>query len=148
MLSSHRSAVADRMAGKEQKGDVARPDPPDVGSGSSEAAKEPFMQMAAAFFQQGGGSAINPEVASKVTSEHITQILKTQSDLNELQLEDRKGQRKQGVTLSIIGCAFLLLLVGLLVWTGNPALTEDVVKAIVFGGAGFAGGYGIGRRRD
>ena len=100
-----------------------------------------------AAFEQTGPPGLSPEIAKQVTSEHISQILATQDRIPDLQLEDRKGSRRNQLILGSLAAVFVLSLVGILTFSGNPSLTEEVIKGLVYGTLGVIGGYGIGRTR-
>jgi Na+/proline symporter len=90
------------------------------------------------------GSQRSP-LQDKVTGEHITEMLAIDREQLGRVERDRSDQRKHQTRLAVIACAFVLLLVGLLTYTGNSALTENVLSGLVGLAAGAFGGYGFGR---
>jgi hypothetical protein len=83
----------------------------------------------------------------KITEAHVTEILSIQREGMKHAQTNKEGERKHQTTLCVIACGFVLLLVGLLVFTGNAALTEKVVIGLVSFAGGAFGGYGVGRRQ-
>ncbi|HKP76483.1 MAG TPA: hypothetical protein VJT67_13225 [Longimicrobiaceae bacterium] len=114
--------------------------PPD-GSGESDRVGE----ILALFGQFGiGGPAPSP-VGDKLTPEHISTIL----DINRQRIGLDRASEKEGRWLHLAAlflfCAFVLLLVTILLSSGNDQLTEKVLLGLVSLVAGAMGGYGIGR---
>lgn len=106
--------------------------------------KSSLMEMAAAWFQSSGH--FNPDIASKVSSEHITQMFRNDDAQNARVAQDRRESRRSFLILVGIGASFLLGLVGILVFSNNADLVRDIVQIVMSAGAGGLGGYGIGKR--
>lgn len=105
-----------------------------------------MAQMVMAMWQQTGSGGINPDVAKKITGEHITQALKNADTAHERYSGDRKDARSKWVAVFVISVAATLGLVGMMLWTGNAALLEAHFDALAALFAGGFGGYGFGRR--
>jgi hypothetical protein len=94
------------------------------------------------------GPVPNP-IARKVTSEHLTDLIRNQGRETELDYADRKYARRYAAIVGTIAAVFFLALVFGLAWTGHEALVADIVKVSVGLLGGFGGGYGYARwRRD
>jgi hypothetical protein len=86
----------------------------------------------------------NP-IASKVTSEHITQVLNARDRATELEFKDRQHSRKWTALITggvVVAALILILWLGL---TGHDALVSDLMKIGVGAVVGAGGGYGLGR---
>lgn len=120
-----------------QKGDDYEIDDP---SGPPRQVRE-MMAMMASF-----GPAPNP-LAEKITVEHISQML----DLEALKLDhsrtDKSEERSAEFKVATLGSIFVLVLVGLLVFSGNAPLVQNVLSGLIGLVGGALGGYGVGRSR-
>lgn len=87
-------------------------------------------------------------LADKITSEHIDKMLDIQSRQVDHVRTDRTEDRANRLWLLIIICAFTLVLVGLLIWSGNDTIVEKVLIALIALVSGGLGGYGIRAARE
>ena len=104
------------------------------------------QEIFAAFGQIGGSS--RSRFLEKVTGEHITEMLSIQRESLKTDQADRGEGRKHQRSILITVSLFVLILVGMLIFSGNSQLTERVLIALTSLIAGAVGGYGLGRSRD
>lgn len=97
------------------------------------------------------GPMPNP-IASKITDEHITQLIDLQSkELDHRgtesgrRYEDRDKQRQWLLRLAIVAVAGFLVLVLSLAFAGHSDLVIELVKAAVIFAGGSGAGYGISK---
>ena len=95
---------------------------------------EQFTQMAMSV-----GPAPNP-IATKITSEHVSEIIKARNREVELDYGDRKHRRRFSTGWLILGAAVVVSLVVFLTLTDQPSLVGDLMQY----GIGFIGGIGAG----
>ena len=91
-------------------------------------------------------SSPEAEIAKKISSEHITQLLDQDKQAMEYEYKDSQSRRKyQIISISVV-CVVVIALV--LILKDSPDTLEKVL--IGLGGviAGAAGGYGIGKTKD
>jgi len=97
------------------------------------------------FGQFGVGGPGPGQIGDKLTAEHISTIL----DINRHRIGLARASEKEGRWLHLAAlflfCGFVLLLVSILLSSGNDQLTEKVLLGIITVVAGAMGGYGIGR---
>lgn len=116
--------------------------PSDKTGTDDSAPKGNLMELAASFFQASSGLP-QSEIAQKVTSEHIGQVLAHHEKHDERILVDRRESRKLLVILAGMSAATLLILVAILVFSQNADLIQDIVQLIGAGVLGAFGGWGI-----
>lgn len=107
--------------------------------------REVIRAMLAGFKQQTVPS--QHPLTKKVTSDHISQALDIQDKAQDYHLKDRGQQRWHVRFIFGLTCVFLLLLVGLLVFTGNASQVEAIVTLLIIAAASAFGGWGYGRGR-
>ena len=87
-------------------------------------------------------------LADKITPEHIEGVIQTQKLSIEKGFEDNELTRRHmrfGLVAILI---FILAMVGVLLGTGNQALVEPVLVALVLVGGAGAGGWGIAKSQQ
>ena len=103
---------------------------------------ERFMGISAQFGPQ------SSPLAEKITPEHIEGVIQTQKLSIEKGFEDNELTRRHmrfGLVAILI---FILAMVGVLLGTGNQALVEPVLVALVLVGGAGAGGWGIAKSQQ
>ena len=103
--------------------------------------------------QQSSGSQM--DFASKVTSEHVSKSLEVVDAHDQRVLEDRKDERADRRDARVKGLyrtgmiiAGGLVIVAILVFSGNASLIGDALEWLTLVGVGAVGGYGFGRVRN
>lgn len=93
------------------------------------------------------GPAPNP-IAKHITADHVDRAFDITEKGMDAMERDRNESRSYGKFMAVLVAAASLLLVGLLVFSGNAALVAEILP--VFGGlvVGFAGGFGYGKSRS
>lgn len=81
----------------------------------------------------------NNPIADKITSDHITDLIKKSDDQDVRDREERKGERNYNLILIVIALAFIGFLIVFL------QSNEDLLIKIVIGIISFVGGFGFGR---
>lgn len=91
-------------------------------------------------------SSPETEIAKKINSDHITQLLNQDQQAMEYEFKDSQSRRKYQLISTGIVCVIVLALVVIL--KDSPDTLEKVL--IGLGGviAGAAGGYGVGITKD
>lgn len=105
-----------------------------------------LTEMAAMWFKRAESSPAG-EIASKLTTEHITQSLEMVNAQNERVLDDRKDGRRTNIRYVGIAAATVLIGVGMLVFSGNAELLRAIGEWLVPAAVGWIGGYGMGKSR-
>lgn len=82
------------------------------------------------------------EVAKKITTGHIDQMLKIEERAMENSFAEKESNRKHSLITLVLLIAFILLVILLL--KDNSDLLETVLSFIFGGGLGAIGGYGYG----
>ena len=83
-----------------------------------------------------------PPLADKITPEHVSKILELEGQRLADARSDRTEERRATLHLAIAASIFVLVLVGMLIFSGNEALTERLVLSLASLVAGAIGGYG------
>ena len=86
------------------------------------------------------------EISKKITSDHITKLLETQSKGMDYSFKDEKNKRWFYLGLIALVSAVVIALVVIL--KNNPEVMEKVLIGLGSAIAGAAGGYGIKAARD
>lgn len=81
----------------------------------------------------------NNPIADKITSDHITDLIKKSDDQDVRDRQERKGERNYNLILIIIGLVFIGFLIVFL------QSNEDLLIKIVIGIISFIGGFGFGK---
>ena len=81
----------------------------------------------------------NNPIAEKITSDHISDLIKKSDDHDIRDREERKGERNYNLLLIIIGLVFIGFLIVFL------QSNEDLLIKIVIGIISFIGGFGFGK---
>lgn len=106
----------------------------------------PRVQEIMAMFSSFGPAPF--PLAEKLTPEHISTLL----DIDRQKVNNERASENEGRRYGLIAAAmflvFVLLMLGLLLWRGNDALTEKVIIGTVTLIAGALGGYGVGTTRN
>jgi len=106
---------------------------------------ESFMSAAMSF-----GPVPNP-LASKVTSEHISEFIKLHSRGLELDHDDSKDSRKHTSRIVLTTICLSTVIILALAISGKTDILLELIKAGIFVSGGFGGGYGYSewrRRKD
>ena len=101
-------------------------------------------EILALFGQFGFGPAPSP-LGEKLTSEHISTLLDIDRQRIGFERASEKEHRWLHLAVLVLFCGFVLLLVAILLSSGNDQLTEKVLLGIISLVAGAAGGYGLAR---
>lgn len=127
---------------------IVRDGPTPVAGGEEHMPAPPHsvQEIFAAFGQFGGSS--RSRLLEKVTGEHITEMLSIQRESLKHDREDQTEDRKHSRVILFTVALFVLILVGMLLYSGNPQLTERVLTALISLIAGAVGGYGYGKSRS
>ncbi len=86
------------------------------------------------------GTFGNP-LLHKITSEHISEIIRCTDTQDERDRAERKGERKHNTNILIIVLIFVIFLVVFLVLLGQKEILPSIISAIL----AFGGGFGVGR---
>lgn len=113
------------------------------GSPRTGSVREEFM----AAFQSGPIAGVSPQIAEKVTSEHIGKIFDNEDRHSERVLDDRKDGRKHLTIVTSLVLTFVLASIALFVFTGNAELSASLIRDMMIFGAGGLGGFGYGHFR-
>lgn len=81
----------------------------------------------------------NNPIADKITSDHITDLIKKSDDQDVRDRQERQGERNYNLILIIIGLGFIGFLIVFL------RSNEDLLIKIVIGIISFIGGFGFGK---
>lgn len=83
------------------------------------------------------------DIAKKVTSEHISQMLETQKRSMDYSFQDNKMTKMISLIVFILTLVFIGVLIVLL--KEKPDILEKILTILVSGGLGAFGGYGFGK---
>lgn len=107
----------------------------------------PLVEAAMAMWQQGGGG-INPDLVKNIRPEHIDKALDHADGAHKRLGEDRKDSRRIKLYALVAVCVVVLILVGMLLFSGNAAILDENLDVVLGFAAGALGGYGIGSRQS
>ena len=95
------------------------------------------------------GGMMNP-IASKVTSQHIADMIALSGRESDHDFEDRKHSRLTITLFAVFSIIAMLVLITVLAFQGMTDLLFEIIKVIAIGAGGFSGGYGYSsfRRRQ
>ena len=99
-------------------------------------------QMMAVLSQISSGT----DFSDKITTEHITQYLESAEKNMSLAFEEKKHSKYFIICLAIIVSIVFIILVVIL--QDKPDILEKIVYSVGGLFTGFAGGYGLGKRRE
>lgn len=85
-------------------------------------------------------------ISEKLTSEHITKVLDGSLENMRCEYNEKKNKRKFSLIILIV--IIIAMLTVILVLKDLPDLMEKIVLSISSLGAGFLGGYGIGKKKE
>ena len=106
-----------------------------------------LTEVFAAWVRQQPPPGPHPDIASKVTSEHVSQSLEMVEAHGRRVLEDRKDQRKHSLRQNVILAVTVAGSIAMLVFSGNAPLLGDILQWAVPLAAGVVGGVGWAKRR-
>ena len=148
MFEPH-SHGADSVTDKPDRPDLDSTDaeilvPEAAGSSGKRPIEQQFRAMMASVQR---GPAQNP-IAKHITPDHIDRAFDITEKGMDAMERDRNESRSYGKFMAALIAAASLILVGLLVLSGNAALVGEILP--VFGGmvVGFVGGLGYGKSRS
>ena len=116
--------------------------------GPKEESAEALASTMLAMWERSGGGGINPDVAKKVTSEHIGQALKNADKGQERWIADRKDERRAGFWVSVLVILSAVSVIFLLVLTSNEAILSEHLDAVIASLVAGVAGYGFGESRS
>ena len=124
---------------KKQKENIDKEDLTDVNPKVKRMVEQSFTMMT-----QSGG--LPPEIASKVTPQHIDKVLDNTSKVNEYIYNERSTDKKHNLF-------YFSLLIGLVVFIiiwmrTNPELLKTVLTILFSAGGGFGAGWGFARYKE
>jgi hypothetical protein len=125
-------------SGDEQKPAVNNPDKPEIIENLPPEIKR-VMEFGLSM-QRVSGPMPNP-LLNKITPAHITTILDASDKEDQRNREERKGERNHDYRILVTVFVFALLVIGGLLYFNHP----ELVKFLITGAFGFAGGYGVGK---
>lgn len=103
-------------------------------------------EMVASWMRQQSPPSLEMDIASKVTPEHIGQSLEVVDAHDQRVADDAKDRRRDSrVKLGMILVA-VIVVIAMLIFSGNGPLLEELVKWITILGAGAFGGHGLAKR--
>ena len=106
-----------------------------------------LTEVVAAWVRQQPPPGPHPDIASKVTSEHVSQSLEMVEAHDRRLLEDRKDQRTHALRQNVIVAAAVVGSIAMLVFSENAPLLSDILRWAVPLAAGVVGGAGWVKRR-
>ncbi|WP_420637325.1 hypothetical protein [Candidatus Palauibacter sp.] len=115
-----------------------------AGSSGTSPTENQFAALMASFRR---GPAPNP-IAKHITADHIDRAFDITEKGMDAMERDRNESRNYWKFMAVLIVAASLVLVGLLVFSGNAALVSEILP--VFGAlvVGFVGGFGYGKSRN
>ncbi len=106
-----------------------------------------LTEIVTGWVRQKTPSDAHVDIASKVTSEHVSQSLEMVDAHDRRILEDRKDQRSHSFRQSLVVTIAVVGSVAILVFSGNAALVRDILQWAIPLVAGAVGGFGWAKRR-
>lgn len=106
-----------------------------------------LTEVVAAWVRQQPHAGPHPDIASKVTSEHVSKSLEMVDAHDRRVLDDRKDQRKHSLRQNAVLALTLVVGIGMLVFSGNAPLLSDILQWAIPLAAGAVGGFGWAKRR-
>lgn len=85
------------------------------------------------------------DIAKKVTSDHITQMLENQKQSMDYSFKDNKMTKIIYLIVFVITLVFIGVLVAFL--KEKPETLEKILTILISGGLGAFGGYGVGKNK-
>ena len=138
--------IVEDSEGRDGGGPEETPIPPEILENLPPEDRERVSRFFGATMTMGG--IMNP-IASKVTPQHITDMIALSGRESDHDFEDRKHSRLTLTLFAVFGIIALLVLIIVLAFQGMTELLFEIIKVIVIGAGGFSGGYGYSffRRR-
>ncbi len=87
----------------------------------------------------------NP-LAKKITSEHISELLKISDASDQRDRQERSNERNHNFKILVTVLVAIFLVCGLFIWAKQEEFLKYIIGAII----GFSGGFGVGKyyKRD
>jgi hypothetical protein len=82
----------------------------------------------------------NP-LAKKITSEHISEILKISDASDQRDRQERSNERNYNFKILVTVLVAIFLVCGLFIWAKQEEFLKYIIGAII----GFGGGFGVGK---
>lgn len=108
--------------------------------------RESVVEAALTMWSQ--GASPDSEIAKHIRPEHIERALDHADSAHQRISDDRKDSRRWKFVAFVVACVFCLSVVALLLFSGNSAILDEHLDAVLGFVAGIAGGYGLGKKDD